>query len=357
MGKDRTKVLVLALASLGLIVLGTLILDWFVCHASAPVELGFDRFNIDLRSFRICGRDIACVTTPLPHGGYWLLGTITFWGSLGFAAILSYQVASHLIAGFVTPRVSVSGYTVGSVALICATFAAYWLQPESSALGALSFTVVRTWAPSMVILGHLLGLFAIYQATKPTSDGADFPELDPKIPVARARQPSRTSPPPVAAEEPKSERGREDPRATPERIELVPEKVRGKLRFAALTAELTRGGIDARREDKSSLLIMWRDVVGVVARRLPPAYDGATFIDLVSLAGSTLRILPWTRLSGDPIEGEDAARARALVKLVIARCPACKVDPATRKFTDGVLPEAAQLPDLETLATHDKRLA
>jgi len=51
---------------------------------------------------------------------------------------------------------------------------------------------------------------------------------------------------------------------------------------------MTRGGIDARREDGSSVLVIWRDIVGAVARRLPNDYQAVTFVDVISTAGATL---------------------------------------------------------------------
>jgi len=135
----------------------------------------------------------------------------------------------------------------------------------------------------------------------------------------------------------------------------VPEHLRKRLSYVALTAELTGGGIDARREDGLSRLVLWRDVVGVVVRRMPPVYDGAAFVDIVSTAGSTLRIVPWTRLTGEPIEGDGEDRPRSVIVHVLARCPDIKVDPATRQFLESG--EPAQLPDLDTLRAHDERLA
>ena len=131
--------------------------------------------------------------------------------------------------------------------------------------------------------------------------------------------------------------------------------MRGKLAYAIASAEITTGGVDARREAGEIVLVLWRDVVGVVARRLPQFYESSTFIDLVSTAGSTLRVLPWTRLTGHHLEGTDEERARAFVQLVAQRCPSAKVDAATRQFVDGS--EAAQLPDAATLKAHDERLA
>jgi hypothetical protein len=135
----------------------------------------------------------------------------------------------------------------------------------------------------------------------------------------------------------------------------IPEHLRNRLRYVALTAEVTGGGIDARREDGLSRLVLWRDVVGVVARRMPPAYDGAAFVDIVSTAGSTLRIVPWTRLTGELIDVDVATRPRAVVEHVVAQCPGVRLDRATQMFLDTG--EPAQLPDLDTLRAHDERLA
>lgn len=135
----------------------------------------------------------------------------------------------------------------------------------------------------------------------------------------------------------------------------VPEHLRKRLSYVAITAELTGGGIDARLEDGTSRLVLWRDVVGVVVRRMPPVFDNALFVDIVSTARSTLRVVPWTRLTGDPIEGEGDARPVRIVHYILAKCPSAKLDPATRQFLDSG--EPAQLPDLETLRAHDARLA
>jgi hypothetical protein len=146
--------------------------------------------------------------------------------------------------------------------------------------------------------------------------------------------------------------------ALPEADVVPPAALASKLRYATLTATISHVGIDARREDGFTRTVMWPDVVGIVARRLPAdePYEGATFVDVVSTAGATLRILPWTRLSGDRIEGDGAERARAFVQLAAARCPGAKLDAATRTFL-GSHGQAAQLPDEPTLAAHDRRLS
>jgi hypothetical protein len=147
--------------------------------------------------------------------------------------------------------------------------------------------------------------------------------------------------------------------AKPELPKLDPAP-RPKLSFATTTVAVSTEGIDATCETGGTKVVAWADVVGVVARRLPPEppYGGETFVDLVSTAGSTLRILPWTVLTGDPLHGGDGPieRARAFVQLVASRCPDAKLDGATRTFL-GSRGNAAQLPDAAVLAQHDERLS
>ena len=137
---------------------------------------------------------------------------------------------------------------------------------------------------------------------------------------------------------------------------VVPPHLKGRFTYAVLAAEINRGGIDARREDGSMQLVLWTDVVGVVARRAPPELDGTPFVDVVSDAGATLRLLPWTWLRGDIVEGDGVARARALVKLVRERRAGVEIDPATLVFVLGTEPPP-QLRDPAMLAAHDAKLA
>ncbi|HEY0195433.1 MAG TPA: hypothetical protein VGC42_30165 [Kofleriaceae bacterium] len=186
----------------------------------------------------------------------------------------------------------------------------------------LTGALAMDWAPVMLIAGVTTGVAAMYLALPPAP-----------APVARPRAPGR----------PRSQ-------SLP-----MPIPLRGRLAYLAVTVELTAGGIDARREDGSARLILWRDIVGVACRRLPPAYGGTTFVDIVSTAGSTLRVVRWTRVSGEPLVGGDDDRPRGIIERVAARCPGARIDPATRLFLETG--EAAQLPDLATLDDHDQRLA
>lgn len=134
------------------------------------------------------------------------------------------------------------------------------------------------------------------------------------------------------------------------------EALRGKLQFAMHTATLTRAGVEARREDATNVLVMWRDVVGIVVRKAPPELGGVEFCDLISTAGSTLRLVPWTHLEGDLIEGDGEQRLRNYLAAVIGYCPDVQLDRATRDFVEKIA-APAQLPDVRLLAAHDARLA
>lgn len=288
--------------------------------------------------------------------------------------------------------------------------------PVTDLAAKMGLALARTWAPLTLLTGLVAGFAALYMSVSPGPGdlGATYkPVMITPVPQGRARTASvplqvvaatsMTAPPDasISTPAPGEDRGNSlagrtavprsgsspgvarpatgsNPAITPPgsnpaiarlptdpvvmvgRIKSgplppVPEHLRNRLEYVAITAELTAGGIDARREDGASRLVLWRDVVGVVARRLPPAYDNATFIDIVSTAGSTLRIVPWTRLTGEPIAAELDQRPRGVVERVVAMCPGAKLDPATRLFLDTG--EAVQLPDLETLHAHDERLA
>jgi hypothetical protein len=72
-----------------------------------------------------------------------------------------------------------------------------------------------------------------------------------------------------------------------------------------------------------------------------------------------LRVLPWTKLTGERLvdEADDvAARARAFAALVRTRVPAVKTDAGSREFVDSAA-AAPQIPTLDALATHDQRIA
>ena len=467
MGLDRLRVLLLALASIALLVVSALLLDWF--------RMTLPSIELDLRTARMCDLEGTCVAAPV-GGTYGAFAMATLWASLVFAGLVAYLGGVRALGGVLNEQLTRLGYFLGIGVFLAAFATGYLFHPEISIkLGPIEIAFERTLAPSLMLLGALLGVAALYYGLNPGDGGATTyvpvvvegkrPDVESGLRVRITTPPgtiaqSRTTSPPGAvttgrittppgvagtgrittppgmvalsrtptpntvatSRTPTPNTAVATPRAqtqtniatsrtptpntiatsraptpdsiakartpTPDRPRITtppgvetrrpitpppgdivitrrktptsqpmpfPEGLRGKLAYAIASAEITSGGVDARREGGEVVLVLWRDVVGVVARRLPQFYDALTFADLVSTAGSTVRVLPWTRLTGQPLEGEDEDRMRAFIQLVAERCPNAKIDGATRQFLDGY--DAAQLPDAATLKAHDERLA
>jgi len=366
---DRLRVLILALVSLALMIGALVIVDWFVLEIPGLASLGVGEISVDLRSIHACNGAGVCGSAPVV-GLYHMFGIGAFWGGWLACALVVIQAGSRLVLEQVQPSLNWAAYSIGILVIVCSFMAAYVAKPDPSgaaaALGQLSVT--RTWAPLAMMLGAFLGMLAVHYATSDsTAVAIDAPRLgappvdSPEpLPIARARD-ATIDPPLAATTTPAATAPAGSTESPPQRpsapLVPVPDHLRNKLAFATMTAELGPAGIDARREDGKTVLVLWRDVVGVVARRLPPDQEGAPFVDVVSTAGSTLRLLPWTRMSGEPLVADtDNARALAFLDLAIGRCPNITLDTATRKFVEQ-RDVPAQLPTAEMLAAHDARLA
>ena len=381
MDRDRARVLLLFTVYVVLIVATLFIQDWFV--ASTPAGT----MGIDLREARMCV-DGACMSFPLGRlnaGFYGTLGFTTFYGTIIFSLLVAYQAVTRIASGFANTSLSKIGY-FGALGLFGnAAAAAYLFNPQVSGAEAefMGLSVDRTLAPLLFFVAMFVGIAILYYAMNQTTDDigeykpiAPSPSLAPATALP-ARPKTPTAPPIAVQKHPSSPPATAIPQKHPSSppagavtkhsssppssafgsgpISVIPEHLRKKLKHVVLTAQLTRAGIDARREDGSSKLVMWRDVVGLVARRMPAEHDGLTFLDIVSTAGSTLRILPWTRVTGETLEGEGDAFMRALLAKLVGYCASAALDPATLRFHKGEL--AAQLPDTAKLAAHDEKLA
>jgi len=142
-------------------------------------------------------------------------------------------------------------------------------------------------------------------------------------------------------------------------VDDITERLGGPtIKYAVTVATLTVVGIEAKRQDGVVKYIAWEAIQTVIARRLPSEapFDGATFVDIVSTRGATLRILPWTTLVGIPTQVVGEPRARTLVNLIAARCGDAHIDAATELFAQYDA-QAPQLPTLKFLAAHDERVA
>jgi hypothetical protein len=384
MDRDRTRVLGLLVVYLVLVVVSLFVLDWFV--AAMP----FGKLTVDLRSAQVCSGDGICDSFSISQmrgsGFYAPLAGLTFFGTILFSLLVGYQAITRIATGFASESLSKLGYLGGMLLFGTAGAAAFLFGPESSSIeqAMLGIEVQRTSAPFLMLLAHMLGIAVMYYAVTQHS-GDDVGQYKPVAPIGErkttgqippitaAPKKHESSPPAAALEKHPSQppasalkKHESSPPASAVRdrkttppgsgpVSTVPEHLRKKLKFVALTAELTRAGINARREDGTTNLVMWRDVVGFVVRRMPAEHDGLVFLDVVSTPGSTVRLLPWTRLTGETIEGEGDAWHRALLKAMMTHCPAASLDPATKRFHGGE--PAAQLPDVTKLAAHDGKLA
>jgi hypothetical protein len=362
MDRDRSRVLALFVAYLVLVAVALFVMNWFV--ASMP----FGTMSIDLRSAHICPDTGRCDNFSLSEmrgtGFYAPLGGLTFFGTLLFTLLVGYQAITRVTSGFVSETLSKLGYLGGMILFGTAFAAAFLFGPQASSLEreTMQFEVSRTAAPFLLLIALLLGIIVLYYAvTQRNAEGIGEykPLTDVPVVVKRITQPmepikkSESRPPISVLQKTKSSPPASALQSDP--ISVLPEHLRKKLKFVTLSAEITRAGIDARREDGSSKLVMWRDVVGIVARRMPPEHDALTFLDIVSVAGSTLRVLPWTRVTGETVAGEGDVFTRGLLDAMLAHCPEASLDPATKRFQSGE--PAAQLKDTMKLAAHDEKLS
>lgn len=399
MGRDRTQLLACALISIALIIVGALAIEWYTNGAEIRIGLAAARVCTAGRCTRV-SRDLL--------GGYGTIAPFTLFTTLAAAIFVGVQTAWRLVAGYAVRRASQVGIGIAVVALAFTLVTGFVIGPAEM------FGAVRSGAPMLVVAGLSLAIAALSLAVAPAPESVapepvvvapkitvPRPDSEPPRPLAVTRTPARrelpiTSPPvkrrtepsPLISDKPLAIIARPPARIAPSDklpaletpapartispvpplgpsrtttprsgpLPVLPVHLRGRLNYVCVTVNLTNGGVDARREDGTPLLVLWDDVVGVVARRMPDAFDAIAFVDVVSIAGATLRMVPWTKVSGEALVPQEGnARARALLAHITTQCPYATLDPATQKFVDGG--EPAQLPDLATLQAHDERLA
>jgi hypothetical protein len=382
------KVLASTTVALVAILIAAFSMTWFRMHLEVTGDIAIGqaasllssaKVQIGLQSATACMPDGSCSTMALTDfdGLYPTMATFTFWVSLLYGAVVTYQAIARVLTGQAGEALSRVGYFLVLLALCGAVACGFLFAPETGSNDVARVIVHRTWAPGLMILGYIAGVIAlVICATEEddvprTSASMSIPIKrmvisEPIVPLAK----SRVVTPPKIEIELEAEPG--PPPAPPVVITRPPSVVpaagapaalRKKLRYATARAVFHKAGIDAEREDGTHRNVLWPDVVGVVARRFPaePPYAGETFVDLVSVAGATLRFLPWTELTGAALEdalstGDESERARTFVQLVAMACPDARLDSATRTFMGG-RGFAAQLPSSATLAQHDERLA
>jgi hypothetical protein len=258
------------------------------------------------------------------------------------------------------------------ICFVCAGLTGYVFAPDGGSSVMASVTVHRTWAPALAMLGYALAFpalrLAIAESRPRTSEQAsglrpqasDLRSQASGFRAASAMDDGGASP--VRSRVPDSIPLEPVPIAVAHHDPFAPPPdgfaaLHPALRFASKRLTIGAAGLDTEQEDGTSHHVAWSALVGAVARRLPAAapYAGETFVDIISTAGATLRFTPWTATFGDALAREGEERARAFVHLIAARCPAAKLDTATRTFVGGHEP-ALQLPDADVLAQHDARI-
>ncbi|MEO6775230.1 MAG: hypothetical protein ABI467_19855 [Kofleriaceae bacterium] len=396
----QRKLLLSAGGALIAMLVATFAMAWFQLQLQITADTGLGaaaaggvtsaHLQIGLHAATACFADGTCASTSLDNlrGVYPSLATFTYWASLLVCVMVALQAGLRLVTGQASALLSRGGYLLCVLAVIGGGFTAFVFAPQTAETTIATITLHRTWGPGVMLFGYALAFYALYLATaeddepeyrpitvpipivKRDSDQREPVNSEPIVPIqaSRARLPDsiplEAGAVPGPAPEPEALVPALEPK--PDSFELVvelrcPAALERHLRYATQIATFTAAGIEAAREDGSARSIAWGDVVGVVARRLPAEapYDGLTFVDLVSLAGATLRILPWTNVGGElslPIDADAGERARAFVQLIAARCPSARLDSATRTFLGG-RGAAAQLASTEMLAQHDDRLA
>src|SRR5678816_1513822 len=125
MSSDRFRVLALAGGSLALIVLSTLVMDWFVASIDGVLDIA--RITFDLREARACSPLGPCAVVPMSmvQGSYPTAATVAFWSSLGFALVVLYQAGSRVLSGYANETLSKVAHVIGSIAILTAVGAGY----------------------------------------------------------------------------------------------------------------------------------------------------------------------------------------------------------------------------------------
>jgi hypothetical protein len=381
------KVLASTTIALLAILISTFAMTWFRMHIEVTGDLGLGqaaalltsaRVQIGLHSATACMPDGTCTSMPLSN-----------FDGLGFGLIVAYQAVQRVLVGQAGEALSRVGYIVVILALGGAFLTGFMFAPETGANELAKVIVHRTWAPGLMMFGYISGVVALVMSTVedempstamtlPIATARPAPRAvisEPIVPIAKSRV--VTSDPTITAVT--IARAEPEPVIEPEPLELAntalapvvtvppaaatPPQLYRQLKYATARALFGGNGIEAEREDGTKRTVLWPDVVGVVARRLPAEAPcaGETFVDLVSIAGATLRFLPWTEISGAPIDGalatgDESERARTFVQLIAMACPEARLDSATRTFLGG-RGLAAQLSSIAMLAQHDDRLA
>ena len=353
----------LPVAAAGLILTGLFALDWWTVSGDS---LGVHaEIYGRLREVIGCAGG-ACVSADAP--GHWgIIGELLFWLGLAMAGALllvgglAFVHASAEAVFAATARAS--GVLLGLIVL--ATCDALF-----------EFNAMPSLAPLVTAGGALLGLVARVQAvtddnreraittsvlgrSRPAADATATPIAEPTsagpgvVPpedlahlAAVSRQATRAAPSP---------RSRKRPRLNAVGP-VAADASRGALRFVARVATLTPDGLAVQLDSGVERALAWRDVIQVVARRLPPdpPFEKTALLDLVTADGP-VRLLPTTRVDYANLPGGAAPGVkqnwRRLITLAREHHPGLEIEAQSAAFFDGG--EAPMFPALKRFVEYD----
>jgi hypothetical protein len=98
-------------------------------------------------------------------GAFPMVASYTFWMSIVFALLVMIQTGLRITTGHGITILSAIGAMVAVLGFGGTFVCGYILAPASAVGDAGSFTVHRTWAATVLIVGYLVGVYALYLAT------------------------------------------------------------------------------------------------------------------------------------------------------------------------------------------------
>ncbi|MBL8623465.1 MAG: hypothetical protein JNK64_19295 [Myxococcales bacterium] len=333
--------------------LGVLVLDWVVID----IDLGLSA-HVGPRSIELCspggcvdGRHAGKPFAALPTAVF-LLGLVTALGLIGVAVAR----VTHTELGPIATAV-----TWASVATaVAAVLAILYLAPDS--FGQLGAGFPLTLVGAVVGIGAgvtpTLGAFeggrsrAPIRSTAVVAAPAAAPPARPAATPYDLAAGAPAAPPPG---KPLSKTARPNP-VGPAAVDAT----RDALRFVVQDGAITADGLAVRVARGGERTIAWRDLVEVVARRMPPdpPYEKTTFVDLVVADGPPLRLVPTSRLDYAALPGGQAPNTkenwRNLVALARQHNPAIAIEADSADFFAGGR-DAPMFPALKKFVEWDRR--
>jgi hypothetical protein len=357
----------LPVAAAGLILAGLLALDWWTVSGDS---LGVHaEIHGRLREVIGCAGG-ACVSADAP--GHWgLIGEFLFWLGLAMAGALL------LVGGLAFVHASAES-VFAATARASGVLLALIVLATCDAM--FEFNAMPSLAPLVTAAGALLGLVArvstvtddnleravttsVLGRSRPAAASTSTPIAEPTAPPEGAG-PAGVPPEDLAqlvAVSRAATRAAPVPRSRKQaRLNAVgpvaADATRGALRFVAGVATLAPDGLAVQLDSGAERALAWRDVIRVVARRLPPdpPFEKTALLDLVTADGP-VRLLPTTRVDYANLPGGAAPGVkqnwRRLIALAREHHPGLEIEAQSAAFFDGG--QAPMFPALRRFAEYD----